>query len=199
MAKKKTDVRRCEDCTAPLKGIEMMLCDACRERRAEQADDGGSAIEDMECPRCGHEGSFGINFAGHCTATHSGSDDDGDHEWDDKSACSCGNDDCSYSGVVKNFNREDKEWKRERKLALARLTGKEPPVGFKKAGEPTTEKYTVTVIRRPPNQYLRIPVHATSEEDARKKALEIAPNRDFKDGTEGGDADYDTDAVEKND
>ncbi len=56
---------------------------------------------DMACPKCRQAETLSIEIT--CTATLSidGSEANGDHYWDDASACSC--DDCDLHGTVGDF------------------------------------------------------------------------------------------------
>lgn len=63
-------------------------------------DKSGTLLEDMCCPKCGNRESFSIKFTGTCEVDDESSSDDGDHEWDDNSACRC---QCGYGATVKDF------------------------------------------------------------------------------------------------
>ena len=56
---------------------------------------------DMACPQCGQAEKLSIEIT--CTATLSinGTEDNGDHYWDETSSCSC--DTCSFHGTVAEF------------------------------------------------------------------------------------------------
>lgn len=56
---------------------------------------------DMACPRCGQAETLSVEIT--CTATLSidGTEANGDHYWDDASACSC--DACDHHGTVGEF------------------------------------------------------------------------------------------------
>lgn len=56
---------------------------------------------DMACPQCEQAEALSIEIV--CTATLSidGTEDNGDHYWDDASPCSC--DACGHSGTVAEF------------------------------------------------------------------------------------------------
>lgn len=53
---------------------------------------------DMECPSCHDDNHLHITFTGECHLTVDGTDDDGDHEWNDDSPCRCSS--CDWSGKV---------------------------------------------------------------------------------------------------
>lgn len=182
-------VRRCETCKTVLTGTDLKFCPDCRPAKE-------NCLADFECPACGQNERFTISFTGSAEVTDEGSDDAGDHEWEDDSACSCS--ECSHSGVVKNFDINDPSFLPARQEALDRLSGKLPPKGFSKPGEGEKRKFTVTVSRACP-QYLRIPVIAKDREEAEELALEQAGNHDFKQGTSGAEADYRAEGVEEND
>lgn len=56
---------------------------------------------DMACPQCGQADKLSIEIT--CTATLSinGTEDNGDHYWDEASSCSC--DACGYHGTAGEF------------------------------------------------------------------------------------------------
>ena len=54
--------------------------------------------------------------------------------------------------------------------------------------------FTVRVMRNEP-RHLWIEVAATNQEEAKAKALELAPNKDFFSGTTVGDATYEATEV----
>ena len=43
----------------------------------------------MICPECLEDNDLNVTFTGVCKLTPGGSEDCGDHEWTDESACSC--------------------------------------------------------------------------------------------------------------
>jgi hypothetical protein len=49
------------------------------------------------CPRCKDDNGFTVAFTGQARITSGGTDDCGDHEWDDESALTC---DCGWEGTV---------------------------------------------------------------------------------------------------
>ncbi len=56
---------------------------------------------DMACPRCGQADTLSVEIT--CTATLSinGTEDNGDHYWDEASSCGC--DACDYRGTAGEF------------------------------------------------------------------------------------------------
>lgn len=172
MAKKVAEKMHCEECKTPLTGLEMKLCDKCREPNMNCADR-------MECPGCGQNKSFLIMAVIQCDVTDEGSEAQGDQEWDDDSECSCSK--CNFMGKVKDFNSDTDEWRTARKDALGKL-------GIWTL--PKEEKEYIVSISRSLPMYLDIPVKATSKEEAERLAMEIASNSDFNSGTSGGEADY---------
>lgn len=52
----------------------------------------------MACPNCGDDEDLHIVFTGECRLFPDGTEDDGDHEWEGKSACRCGI--CDWTGTV---------------------------------------------------------------------------------------------------
>lgn len=59
---------------------------------------------DMACPRCGEAQRLHIVITCSAELTIDGSDTFGDHEWDDRSACSCP--ECGHSGLVADFRAQ---------------------------------------------------------------------------------------------
>ena len=53
----------------------------------------------MICPECLEDNDLSVTFTGVCNLTPGGSEDCGDHEWDDESACSCT---CGWNGWVRD-------------------------------------------------------------------------------------------------
>lgn len=53
------------------------------------------------CPKCSADNRIEITSTGTCRLTPCGSEDCGDHEWDDKSEASCGS--CGFSAQLVNF------------------------------------------------------------------------------------------------
>jgi hypothetical protein len=60
-----------------------------------------NCLEDMICPECGSRGPFGIEMSAIIMLHDEGTDEHGDTEWDDNSACNC--DDCQYKGQAGQF------------------------------------------------------------------------------------------------
>lgn len=52
----------------------------------------------MACPNCGEDDELHVVFTGECRLFPDGTEDDGDHEWEGKSACRCGA--CDWTGTV---------------------------------------------------------------------------------------------------
>lgn len=78
-----------------------------------EAKDDDSLLHDKACPGCGNREGLHIQFTGTAFVDDLGSDDEGDHEWDDKSACRCGQ--CDHMGTVKDFTfkgLDDLLWRR---------------------------------------------------------------------------------------
>ncbi len=61
----------------------------------------------MICPGCLEDDSLRVTFTGTCLLTNDGSEDDGDHEWDDDSPCQCSR--CNFSAPVSVFRLGDEE------------------------------------------------------------------------------------------
>ena len=57
------------------------------------------------CPQCGNDHRLDISFLGTCTLTPDGSEDSGDHEWDDTSQIVCHY--CGHNGLVRDFQVKD--------------------------------------------------------------------------------------------
>lgn len=57
-------------------------------------------LENKGCPQCGNRDCLRIAFSGVAHVSDDTSEDDGDHEWEDTSACHCH---CGNSGTVKDF------------------------------------------------------------------------------------------------
>ena len=55
----------------------------------------------MTCPKCGSDQDLRVAFKGVCKMTANGSEDSGDHDWDDDSACWCAS--CYYAAKAKDF------------------------------------------------------------------------------------------------
>jgi hypothetical protein len=53
---------------------------------------------EMKCPNCYSDESLHIHYQGTAGLTSEGSEDVGNHEWDDDSHCNC--QDCGWSGTV---------------------------------------------------------------------------------------------------
>jgi hypothetical protein len=74
------------------------------EKFPDQKERNENCLLDMACPHCGGRGPFNISFRGTCTAYDSGTDDTGDHEWDNYSDCGCRQ--CGHYRSVKHFKVE---------------------------------------------------------------------------------------------
>lgn len=61
-----------------------------------------NCLTGLRCPKCGSLEPFNIVCTVVTTFYDAGSDEDHDHEWDDKSYCSCV--ECGFEGTVKDFN-----------------------------------------------------------------------------------------------
>jgi hypothetical protein len=61
---------------------------------------------EMCCPKCYDDSEITITFTGTCKLVPDGSEDCGDHEWNDDSAATCGA--CGFAGVVKDFEIDRK-------------------------------------------------------------------------------------------
>lgn len=59
----------------------------------------------MACPDCGNDDQLLIDFVGTARLYPDGTEDCGDHTWDDKSACRC--DGCGWSGNVAKAKEVD--------------------------------------------------------------------------------------------
>lgn len=174
--------RLCDECDAVLGELNLKLCENCRHENE-------NCLEGMECPACGQSDRFTITFTGSADVTDDGSDDAGDHEWDEKSDCICA--ECNQMGIVKDFKRGTSEFNILRKEAITKenaLVG----VGEK----PTEKEYIVKVMRLLP-QYLDVRVKAKSVAEAEKLALEKSGDLDFGNGTTGGEAEYSAQGVKE--
>lgn len=60
-----------------------------------------SLVEGLLCPKCGHMDSLNVSAMTTVKVVWDGSEDVGDHEWDDQSFASCPS--CHHSGRVINF------------------------------------------------------------------------------------------------
>jgi len=183
---KKDKKRTCKECDTVLTGTDLKFCPDCRPQNE-------NCLANVECPECGQNESFQISFRGEAKVQDDGSEGDGNHEWDEDSDCTCNGDGCSYMGILKDFTVGTPEFVKMRQQALDRLSGKLPPKGFGD-GTPGKKKFFVVVKRIMP-QFLRIPVIATTVEEAKKLALEKAGDSDFRNGTTGGEAEYEADEV----
>ena len=56
---------------------------------------------DMACPQCGQAESLSIEITCTATLTINGTEDNGDHYWDEASSCSC--DACDHHGTAGEF------------------------------------------------------------------------------------------------
>ncbi len=56
------------------------------------------------CPKCKQGDSLSVTFIGTCELVPDGTEDAGNHEWDDESAASCG---CGWGGTVKDFEQAE--------------------------------------------------------------------------------------------
>lgn len=56
---------------------------------------------EMQCPKCKLDGDLQVTFTGTCRLTSDGSEDIGNHEYDDTHNCFCG--DCGYEATVAEF------------------------------------------------------------------------------------------------
>jgi hypothetical protein len=74
------------------------------EKFPHQSEINSNSLEDMACPECGSRGRFSIACTTTCLFDDSGSEDDGDHEYDEKSSCSCRS--CGHGGTVADFTIE---------------------------------------------------------------------------------------------
>jgi hypothetical protein len=59
-----------------------------------------SLLENIGCPKCGQREWFKMSFTGTCEVYDDSSIDIGDHEWNNKSSCSCR---CGHHGTVGDF------------------------------------------------------------------------------------------------
>ena len=55
----------------------------------------------LACPICHHDDRIEVTFTGTCLLTGSGSEDNGDHEWDESSPCMCRH--CYHMATVNDF------------------------------------------------------------------------------------------------
>lgn len=62
-----------------------------------------NCLQGMACPKCGHTESFRISGRIGARVTDNGVDDYGDFDWDKDDYCSCGADECEFSGTVRDF------------------------------------------------------------------------------------------------
>lgn len=60
---------------------------------------------EMACPKCGDDADLHVTFTGTCRLVGNGSEDCGDHEWDNDSLCLCG--ECGHELTVDDFRIKD--------------------------------------------------------------------------------------------
>jgi hypothetical protein len=91
-----------------LAGLVNLLDDLCdesatvlTEKRVFGDGKNDNCLAGIRCPKCGHEGSFGIAAQTTFTVTDDGTDDHADVEWDSLSWVTC--DECGEEGEMWEF------------------------------------------------------------------------------------------------
>lgn len=100
------------------------------------------------CPKCLDMDQLEISFTGTARLTYDGSEDCGDHEWDDTSACSCRN--CGFSAPAAAFTFGD-----DGETVLVPLLDEDeetPDTRFEIVDNADSENAYLTVIRYLGNQ-----------------------------------------------
>lgn len=62
-----------------------------------------NCLEGMACPECKQDAMFFVEAQCVMRLTDDGTEPSGDTEWNEESRCSCSNDECEFSGTVRDF------------------------------------------------------------------------------------------------
>jgi len=74
----------------------------------EEENTNEGCLSGRRCPKCGQFGWFKIAFEGLADVTDEGSDDEGNHEWDEDSFCRCP--ECGFMGEARDFHEGTERW-----------------------------------------------------------------------------------------
>jgi hypothetical protein len=74
------------------------------EKFPHQDEINSNVLTDVACPNCGSRGRFSIECSTTVLCGDDGTEDDGDHLWEDTSSCSCRS--CGHGATVADFTIE---------------------------------------------------------------------------------------------
>lgn len=75
-----------------------------RAHKVRTAEEIGNSFG-LTCPECKKGDNLRLAFNGLCSLTIDGTEDDGDHEWDNDSFAMCRN--CDWQGTVRELGEEE--------------------------------------------------------------------------------------------